>query len=61
MRFKNTVVRIGVKVNGNGFLNSSLELFFQIQDKVRYPAIEIIVVAIAYEDIVFITGNYACH
>jgi hypothetical protein len=61
MRFKKTVVGIGVEVDGNGYFNGSLELFFQIPDKVRYPAIEIIVVTVAYEYIVLITGDNACH
>jgi hypothetical protein len=54
MGFEQAVVWVGVEINGDGFLDGALQFLLQILYKVKYPAIQIIVVTVADKDVVFI-------
>ena len=62
MYFKKPVVRVLVKIDGDVLLKGSLQLFFQVINKRCYPAVVLIVfLAVADEDVVFVSGDYAGH
>jgi hypothetical protein len=55
-------VRINIKINTYFILGSGLEFLLQVRDKFGYPAIIFIVLlTIAYEDVVFVSWYYAGH
>ena len=62
MSFQKTVMWIFVKVNTDLFLKRRFKLTFQVTDKLRYPAIVLVVfLAVGDEDIVFVTGDETGH
>jgi hypothetical protein len=53
---------INVKVNTYFFFEGSLQFLLEIVNKLRYPTIIFVVfLAVAYEDVVFKSGNEACY
>ncbi len=55
-------MRADVKIDADLFLECSLEFLLKIIDKLCYPAVVFIVfLAVADEDIVFVSGDEACH
>ena len=62
MCLKKSVMRIDVKINTDFFLKSGFELLLQSFDKLSYPAVVLIIfLAVADENVVFVSGNYTCH
>ena len=55
-------MRVDIKIDANIFLEGCFQLLPEIVNKLRNPAIILVVLlAVADEDIVFITRYEACH
>jgi hypothetical protein len=60
--FQQAIVRVGVKVDGDVFLECRFKFGPQCFNKLRNPLISLIVfVTIGDEDIVFVPGDYGWH